>query len=368
MKVLFVGPNLGAGGAERVWASVTAGLRDRGVDARIIALDGSGPLAAVLERSGVPFEVAHMRNRADIGRLRHSPCLRSFHPDVVVARGVSGLYVGYAVSRWRKAALVYNEHKQIGLELSARRERMLRYMCPRIDMVVAVAERQRDEWVARGSQRRNTVVVRNGVAANVAFDKDRSVRRELAVHPSAIVVLFAARLRPEKCALDFVTAVEEAHAVEPRILGLLAGDGPERDAVQAATAKSVAVRMLGHRDDIPRLLTCSDMLVLTSAYEALPMVILEAMAAGVPVIASRVGDVGQAVSDGETGILFTPGETGALTDALLLLAQDGALRGQLGVMARERHAELWDVTQMIDGYTDVLERLAVSRNRRAVSM
>jgi len=254
--------------------SVSSGLRDRGVDARVLALDGSGPLAAVLEGCGVPFEVAHMRNQADVGRLLGSKCLRSFHPDVVVARGVSGLYVGYAVSRWRKAALVYNEHKQIDLKLSARRERMLRYMCPKIDMVVAVAEGQRQEWVARGCQWRNTAVVRNGVAANVDHGSGAGARKELSVDASAIVVLFAARLRPEKRAPDFVSAVDDAHAVEPRIVGLLAGDGPELDAVRTATAKSAAVRMLGHRDDIPRLLSCSDMLVLTSTYEALPMVIL----------------------------------------------------------------------------------------------
>lgn len=295
-----------------------------------------------------------MRRRTDVARLRRVNLIRCFHPDIVISRGVSGLYVGYAVSRWRNAALVYNEHKQIGLKLSVRREAMLRYMCPRVDRIVVVAEGQRAEWIERGSDPGKTIVVPNGVETNLHCELRDIVRAELSLDPSAIVVLFAARLRPEKRALDFVNAVERAHALEPRIRGIIAGDGPERHSIEAAVNRSTAVRMIGHCNDVPKLLSSADMLAVTSEYEALPMVILEAMAAGVPVIASHVGDIPRAVSHGETGILFPPGQTQALTDAVITLSRDQVLRQELGSTAREKHREKWDISYMVDGYAAVL--------------
>jgi hypothetical protein len=86
MRVLFIGPNLGAGGAERQLSILAPRLRALGFDARVIALDAGGPFAEPLRRRGVPVEVVDMRHQADLRRLVRCPLIRAFAPDVVVSR------------------------------------------------------------------------------------------------------------------------------------------------------------------------------------------------------------------------------------------------------------------------------------------
>src|SRR5438105_13129727 len=115
MKILFIGPNLGPGGAERQWSILLPGLRRRGYDARVIALDGGGPFAEPIRDAGVPLEIMKMRNQAHLRPLWRSRLVREFDPQIVVTRGVSGIYVGHAVARWRQAEHIFNEHKSTSL-------------------------------------------------------------------------------------------------------------------------------------------------------------------------------------------------------------------------------------------------------------
>ncbi len=125
MRLLYITPSLGAGGAERHASILLPALRARGVDARALALDSGGPFVEPLRAAGVPVEVAGMRHRFDWEPLRRSELVREFAPDVIVSRGVSGIYVGHALARWRGAAHVYNDHRGVGVELSRRRSAMI---------------------------------------------------------------------------------------------------------------------------------------------------------------------------------------------------------------------------------------------------
>jgi glycosyltransferase involved in cell wall biosynthesis len=117
------------------------------------------------------------------------------------------------------------------------------------------------------------------------------------------------------------------------------------------------VRLLGHRDDVLRILQAADMFVLTSEYEAAPMAILEAMAAGLPVIATAVGGIPAIVADGVSGVLVEPGSPASLIAALERLAHDPELRARMGSAGAERHRRDWDAERMIDEYARVLDRI-----------
>jgi glycosyltransferase involved in cell wall biosynthesis len=182
-----------------------------------------------------------------------------------------------------------------------------------------------------------------------------------------MVALLAARLRPEKRVPDFARATELARQQEPGIVALVAGDGPERAAVQRAIADPAGVRLLGHRDDVGDLLRVADVFVLASDLEATPMAILEAMAAGLPVLATSVGGVPELLANGDAGMLVPPRDPAAMAAALVTLARDPALRAGLGNAASERHRAHWSADRMIDGYARVLDGLAASPRATAGS-
>jgi glycosyltransferase involved in cell wall biosynthesis len=357
MKALFIGPNLAAGGAERQWSILLPGLRARGIDARLVALDAGGPFEAPLRAAGVPLEVLAMRHQADLSRLVRSGLLRRFSPDVVVSRGVSGLYVGQLVSRLRHARHVYNEHRQVGLVLSRRREAMTSLLARRLDLVVVVSAEQAGAWQRRNFPAARIRVIANGVEPAPPPASRAQLREELQIPAAAVVALLVARLRPEKRVPEFVRAVQRARESSPQLIGLIAGDGPDRPAVTAALAGDPTIRLLGHRDDVPRLLQAADVFVLTSDFEALPMAILEAIAAGLPVLATRVGSVADVVLDGYTGRLVAAGDWDALARGLTELAGDADLRRRMGSAAASLHRERWQASAMIDRYAEVLAAL-----------
>ncbi len=139
------------------------------------------------------------------------------------------------------------------------------------------------------------------------------------------------RCGPEKQVPLFVRAVARAAADEPRIRGLVAGTGVEQRTVEREAAQTNgAVRLLGRRDDVPALLAASDVVCLSSSVEAAPLVLVEAMAAGRPVLATRVGGVADLVGDGVNGMLVPPGDESAYASALVSLARDPERARRLG--------------------------------------
>lgn len=364
MRLLFIIYNFGLGGAERQASILLPGLRRRGVDARALALDGAGPFVAPLRASGVPVEVANMRNRFDLAPLLRSRLLREFTPDLILSVGVSSLYVGAVLARWRDAAHVHNDHLPVGVELSRRRMEMIRLLAHGLARVIVVSSDQCAEWLERGCERAQLTVIPNGIElpSAVADPATRDqVRAELGLPASTVVAANVALFRPAKRVPDFVQAVRRARERYPELLGLVVGDGPERAAVEAAAAGDPAIRLLGHREDVPRLLTGVDLLALSSAHEAMPMVILEAMAAGLPVVAPRVGGIDTVVLDGETGRLLPPGDVGALADALVELGRDPERRRAMGRAGQARCRDRWSAERMIDSYLDVLNAATVER-------
>jgi glycosyltransferase involved in cell wall biosynthesis len=369
VRLLYITPSLGAGGAERQASILLPELQTRGVDARALALDSGGPFVEPLRAAGVPVEVAGMRHRFDWGPLWHARAVRDFAPDVIVSRGVSGIYVGDLLARWRGAAHVYNDHRGVGVELSRRRTAMIAFLARRLTRVILVSPDQCAGWLGYGCPRERIAIIPNGVVFQDIPSSRSAVRRELGLPEDAVVAMMVASLRPVKRVPDFVRAVRRARERCPSLVGVVVGDGVEHRAVHDAAAGDAGVLLLGHRDDVPRLLQAADVAALTSAHEAMPMALLEAMAAGLPVVATDVGGVAGVVADGETGVLVPPRDPEAVARALERLAGDGELRRRMGAAGRERCRRQWNAEAMADSYLEVLsEACAVRRRRRGAFM
>ena len=163
------------------------------------------------------------------------------------------------------------------------------------------------------------------------------MRAELGLNDEDFVVAQVARLDYLKDHLTAIRAIERVARECDRVRLLLVGDGPERAAIEAEIQKrgvSSQVRLLGIRSDVSRVLAASDAFLLTSISEGIPLTIIEAMCAGLPVVSTRVGGIPEIVEDEVTALLATAGDDEGLADRLLRLSADPQLREEMGKRGR----------------------------------
>jgi glycosyltransferase involved in cell wall biosynthesis len=381
MRLLFLCPDMHRGGAERQWATLIPALARRGAEVRLVCLYDEGPLFHDVRAAGVAADCLWLRGPNDLRGLRRMLAEADGRPGAVVTRTVSPQLVGQAVARRADAAHVFNEHTPLTAdgELLAMRPRqrlLTRLVAPRVHRVITVSERQAAPLARLGYKRDSIVTVPNGVfAGEVDGSADRgAVRASLGLDDGEFAVLCVANLRPEKGVDAFAEAVAKAReggagsgsdrSEGPStggargLRGLVAGDGPERERLERLVAGLDGVELLGLRGDVPELMAACDAVALLSDAEALPMSILEAMALGRPVVTSDVGGAGEAVADGETGIVVPPGDTAAAASALAALAADPDRARAMGERGRARQRERFDGEAMVDGYWRALEEVA----------
>jgi glycosyltransferase involved in cell wall biosynthesis len=179
------------------------------------------------------------------------------------------------------------------------------------------------------------------------------MRAELAPQGGRLVVGMM-RLTEEKRPLLFADIARAVADANPRVSFALAGAGPLSDEVRALAAPLGArFRLLGARSDAATVLAAADLVLLTSRAEGTPNVLLESQLLGVPVVATRVGGVGDAVDDGRTGMLCAPDDAAALCESVLRLLGDDALRTRLGAAGPAWIARHFSVDAMVDA-TDAL--------------
>jgi glycosyltransferase involved in cell wall biosynthesis len=166
---------------------------------------------------------------------------------------------------------------------------------------------------------------------------------------------------------DHATAVRTIGRVarrQPRVRLMLVGEGPEGTAIRAQVEQQGLgehVRFLGLRKDIPHLLQAADLFLLTSVSEGIPLTVIEAMAAGLPVVSTQVGGTAEVIVEGETGLLAPAGDDAALAERVLELAADPALGQRLGERGRERARALFSEGRMSERYLQLYEEMLPGR-------
>jgi glycosyltransferase involved in cell wall biosynthesis len=359
--ILFLCSELQRGGAERQWAHLVPALRERGLDARVLALRDTGPFYDELVAAEVPVACAGMTSRFDVRGLRRA-FVAADRPALVVSQGTNALVVGTAIAKRSRGRHVAIEHTPPGLQRRRHQRLLTRVLSHSVDRLVAVSESQVAELERLGDRPAQITVIRNGVPTLTATRSADEVRDALGVAAADVAVLLVATLRPQKNVPLFITAVERAKAEEPRIRGFVAGGGPLLEETRERAGSGGGTSVLGERADVPELLTAADVVCLSSHTEATPMVLLEAMALGKPIVATDVGGNAEIVVDGETGLLVPAGDVDEFAAALVRLARDPAARRTLGASARARHEELFSLERMVNDYHSLIER-ELSGNR-----
>ena len=215
------------------------------------------------------------------------------------------------------------------------------------------------------------VLIYNGVATSpfeTALSRRKSLRRKYGIRDDEQVLVTVANLIPYKGHFDLILAAREVCNRFPRVQFLLAGedrgiqDGLERKVRELGLQRSV--RFLGRRDDIPGLLAAGDISVLPSHEEGFSNVILESMAAGLPVVATDVGGNGEAVQDGVTGWLTPPGDPSALAEKIIDLLEDPVRARAWGRAGRERIGRMFTVERMVEAHLQLYGARDFSQENR----
>jgi len=186
-------------------------------------------------------------------------------------------------------------------------------------------------------------------------------RREMSVGADDFVILQVAAFQPAKDHPTALRTLEHLVRHRPNVRLVLVGEGPEKDRVSGLIElRGLApfVRLLGVRTDIARLMAAADVLLLTSVAESMPLTVLEAMANGLPVVATEVDVLREIMEDSLTGLLAPPGDDALLAKMLLSLVDDEALRTRMGYLAQKRAQALLADEQTRAEYMALYERIA----------
>jgi glycosyltransferase involved in cell wall biosynthesis len=239
-----------------------------------------------------------------------------------------------------------------------RKRRAYRHAIEQVDRLIAVSEGLRRTYHRIGVPPERFTTVPNGVAPLRSRIGRDAARAALGLDPRQPVVMTLGRLTHMKGQWHLVDAVPGLMARFPDLAVVLVGDGPLRQALEkraAALGAVGAVRFPGHRTDARQLLDAADVFVLPSRHEGMPLVALEAMEAGLPVVATRVIGSEEVVVDGVTGALVRPGDPAALGAALGRLLADPGLRRRQGAAGRCRYLAGFTRARMAADTTAVYE-------------
>ena len=337
--------SLDVGGAE-VLAAALARRLAHAYTFSFVCLGELGTLGEQLRGEG--FAVHSLEKRPGVDCrcvLRLARLLRREQIDLLHAHQYPGFFYGIAARLLcRRPPLLFTEHGRHHPD-HPRRKRMIlnRMLLERRDVVVAVGAAVRQALVDNeGFPAKRVRIIYNGVPLRVVPEPGLvrlEVRRELGLASTDLVLLFVARLDSVK---DHATAIRAFRQVLQRrddVRLVIVGDGPERPAIEALVRDhglAGRVHLLGLRRDVPRLLAAGDGLLLTSVSEGIPLSVIEAMGAGLPVVATSVGGLPEVVSDGVTGLLAPAGDDVRLADRILTLCADPARARHMGEQGRAR--------------------------------
>lgn len=233
-----------------------------------------------------------------------------------------------------------------------------RWLAPRADAIITVgsAELRHAEKVGLGPGHLKLIV--NG--ADPSFPKTREeARAEMELKPDEVAVGLIGRLANQKDPLRFVAAINAAHEESSSVRGIVVGEGELR-AEAEAMASPGTTRFLGWRDG-PSLMPGLDLYVLASRYEAMPYTLLEAIHAGLPIVATEVGGVAETVCDGKTGVILpVDASAKALGRQIAILAEDSQKRAAAGAAARALAAER-TVSHMVEQTLSVYREIVAAR-------
>ena len=385
MRVLRVIARLNMGGPALHVAYLTAGLRERGYETTLVAgslARGEDSMEFVADDLGVKVErLPGLRRdispvRDVVAVLRLAQLIRRERPTILhthtAKAGAVGRIAALLAADARPPIVVHTFHghvlrgyfgplRTLGFRL------LERWLARITTALIAVSPEVRDDLVRLGvAPREKFTVVRLGIELEQRIaDRDGrdETRRVLGIGPDRFTVGWIGRMTGVKRTSDVLLAFKRLRERGVDACLCMVGDGPERDQVERRAHELGIMRdtlFLGYQEEVAPFYAAFDAMILPSANEGTPVSAIEALAAGRPVVATRVGGVPDVVRDGEDGFLVDLGAVDQLADSLARLAEDPALREAMGSAGRARVLPRYSVKRLVDDVDRLYRSLLAS--------
>lgn len=366
-RVLQVVEGLNLGGAETKLLELIAHMdRDR-FETTVCSLGLGDRIREAVEAMDVSFVTLARRSRFDLGMVfRIADLIREKQIDVVMTTLFYADVVGALAGRLARAKAIFSWETISAPEwLLKRRLWTYRFAIRYCERVVSVSDATA-KWLIekRGVPSDKVMVIPYGVnLEKYKQNPNPELKAQLQLPPDALVVGVVARLHPQKGHRYLIEAAGRIVKQVPNVKFVLVGDGELRGELEnmvATKGLSDTFLFLGFRNDVNELLRTFDLFVLPSLYEGLPNVILEAMATGLPVVATAVDGSPELILDDVTGFLVPPKEIDALGDKICYLLKNPELAREFGRRGRQRVEEHFSLEQQVKSFQNLYEQFSLN--------
>jgi glycosyltransferase involved in cell wall biosynthesis len=359
-RVLLIVDRLAVGGAERVVIQLATNLdRDR-FEVAVCTTREAGPLSSLVTDAGIPvFDCGRTGKVDPFGLARLYAHIRSFDPDVIHSHMFGSNVWGRLLGKLARVPVVIAHEHTWSYEGDRKRVVIDRQLARLSSQVLAPSQYDAERLTSIVGIPANRVsVVYNG-SDDMGTPRDSDAVQAFPWESANGPVIGAVgSLRPQKRYDVLIRAFHELADRFPSANLVIAGEGPMRSSLEAMIddfGLQPRVHLLGARNDIRDLLTSFDVYVNASAYEGMPVAVLEAMSAGRAIVATEAGGTPETFIDGDSGILVPPGDSRQLSDEIARLLPDAQLRGSIGSRARERWEEFFRLDRMIGNVSTIYE-------------
>jgi glycosyltransferase involved in cell wall biosynthesis len=371
MRIMLLSTSMGMGGADKQLLCAARELRSRGYEVLIISLTSLGPMGLEARSAGIPTESLEMRRGMPDprGLVRLVRLVRGWRPDVLHSHMVHANLMARVLRLFVRVpamvSTIHNIYEGGALLMAA-----YRLTNNLVDQMTIISEAAADRFVSEGIVPRELLrLIPNGVDVdhfqNVPASARASLRRSLGLEPG-FVWLAVGRFETAKDYPNMLRGFAKVREQQPEAVLLLAGSGSlqeETEALAQTLIVGTGVRFLGAWNDVRELMSAADGYVMSSAWEGMPVVLLEAAAAGLPIVATSVGGNHEVVRDQESGFLVPPRDSDALGQAMLrLMGASEAQRRSMGERGRERVRTHYGLIRMVDQW-EALYREVLARTR-----